>query len=782
MHNDITSIVDQIIVEKGTSSDKVIPILQAIQEKFNYLPEPALRRVCETTTIKPSDIHGISTFYNQFRLSKVGKHIIKVCIGTACHVKGAMLVYDAFRRSLNLKDGEDTDSQGLFTIEKVACLGCCTLAPVVQIDNVTYGHVGIEKTSEILDDFLNGKKNPALNSTTVIPKHTNVQGEIRIGLGSCCIASGSSQVKEELEKALHKNKINVAVKQVGCVGVCNQVPILEIRKEGEFPSFYAKIKPEDVGEVIRSHFKPISKAERLRTGFYNFFETIIPNTLPKSLARYSSEKTDTPVAEFLKGQVSIATEYRGVTKPNDLAEYKTKGGFEALKKCLTEISPDEVIATIRDSGLRGRGGAGFPSHIKWQLVRNNVAGTKYVICNGDEGDPGAFMDRMLLESYPFRVIEGMIIAAYAVGASDGVFYIRDEYPLAVKRIGEAIQICQNEGLLGNNILNSSFSFNIRIFAGAGAFVCGEETALIASIEGKRGLPVMRPPYPAEKGLWDKPTLINNVETLSLISWIIRKGPESFNSIGTEKSKGTKVFALAGKIKRGGLIEVPMGISIRKIVEEIGGGIPDGKQFKAIQIGGPSGGCIPASMADIPIDYASLTNAGAMMGSGGLIVLDDSDCMVDIARYFLSFTQDQSCGRCTFCRIGTKRMLEILDKISSGRGTMEDITTLEQLTEKTRKGSMCNLGKSAPNPVLTTLKYFREEYIAHIEGRCPTGKCKNMITYQITTDCIGCTKCAQRCPSSAIQAKPYELHEVDNEKCIKCDICRQVCPVNAVITK
>lgn len=782
MHKGITDIVDRIIEEKGTSAEMVIPILQAIQEKFNYLPEPALRRVCETTEIRPSDIHGISTFYNQFRLSQVGKHIIKVCVGTACHVKGAMLVYDSFRRSLSLKDHEDTDAKGLFTIEKVACLGCCTLAPVVQIDDVTYGHVSIEKTSEILDDFLNGRKNPALHSTTAIPKHDKTQGEIRIGLGSCCVASGSSLVKEELEKALSKNKINVTVKQVGCVGVCNQVPILEVHKEGELPSFYAKIKPEDVGEVIRQHFKPESKTERFKTGFYNLFERMVPNNVPKSLAHYASERTDTPVAEFLKGQVSIATEHRGVIKPNDINEYKTNGGFEALKKCLTEMSPEEVISTIRESGLRGRGGAGFPSHIKWQLVRNAVSDKKFVICNGDEGDPGAFMDRMLLESYPFRIIEGMTIAAYAVGASEGVFYIRDEYPLAVKRIGEAIRICQNEGLLGNRIMNTNFSFNVRIFAGAGAFVCGEETALIASIEGKRGLPTMRPPYPAEKGLYGKPTLINNVETMSLLSWIIRKGAESFNSIGTEKSKGTKVFALAGKIKRGGLIEVPMGITIRKIVEEIGGGIPDGKKFKAIQIGGPSGGCIPASMADIPIDYASLTEAGAMMGSGGLIVLDETDCMVDIARYFLSFTQDQSCGRCTFCRIGTRRMLEILDKISSGKGTMEDITTLELLAEKTKKGSLCGLGKSAPNPILTTLKYFREEYIAHIEGHCPTGKCKEIITYQITDDCIGCTKCAQRCPSEAIPATPYELHHIDNEKCIKCDICRQVCPVNAVSTK
>jgi NADH:ubiquinone oxidoreductase subunit F (NADH-binding) len=404
-----------------------------------------------------------------------------------------------------------------------------------------------------------------------------------------------------------------------------------------------------------------------------------------------------------------------------------------------------------------------------------------MICNGDEGDPGAFMDRMLLESYPYRIIEGMMIAAYATGAHEGIFYIRAEYPLAVKRIREAIKVCCHEGLLGKGILKSSFHFNIRIFEGAGAFVCGEETALIASIEGKRGLPTMRPPYPAEKGLWGKPTLINNVETLSMVPWIICHGNEAFQKIGTDNSKGTKVFALAGKINRGGLIEVPMGITIRRIVEEIGGGVPNGRKFKAIQIGGPSGGCIPASMADIPIDYTSLKKAGAMMGSGGLIVLDDSDCMVDIARYFLSFTQNQSCGRCTFCRIGTTRMLQILDKICSGRGTESDIDLLEELGHSTKTGSMCGLGKSAPNPILTTIRYFREEYLAHIHGQCPTGKCKGLITYTITEDCIGCTKCAQRCPSDAIEARPYELHKIDNEKCIKCDICREVCPVNAVIT-
>ncbi len=781
MSNAITDKVDHIVQGIGKSSDKVIPILQAIQDEFNYLPEEAMKRVCETTEIIPSSIHGISTFYSQFRLKPVGKHIIKVCVGTACHVKGAVQVYDAFRRTLKLKNGEDTDAEGLFTLEKVSCLGCCTLAPVVQVDDITYGHVGTEKTPEILDDFLSAKKNTLFPETGTISKHRASQGEIRIGLGSCCVASGSAEVKYELEKALNRNKINVSVKQVGCVGICNQVPILEIHKPGELPTFYTKIKPDEINEVIRQHFKPTNSIDRIKSNVYNFFDSIATENLPKSVSRYESDRPDTPVSEFLKGQVSIATENRGVLKPTDINEYKRQGGFTALNKCLKEMSPDEIIDLIKKSGLRGRGGAGFPSHIKWQLVRNVSSDKKYVICNGDEGDPGAFMDRMLLESYPFRIIEGLIIAAYAVGAGEGIFYIRAEYPLAVKRISEAIKICEKEGLLGTNIVDTSFSFNLQIFAGAGAFVCGEETALIQSIEGNRGYPVMRPPYPAESGLWGKPTLINNVETLSLVSWIIRKGADAFNSIGTENSKGTKVFALAGKVKRGGLIEVPMGITIRKIVEEIGGGIPDGKKFKAIQIGGPSGGCIPASMADISIDYASLTKAGAMMGSGGLIVLDETDCMVDIARYFLSFTQNQSCGRCTFCRVGTTRMLEIMNKICSGKGILEDMAALEKLAASTKKGSMCGLGKSAPNPILSTLTYFRDEYLAHIDGHCATGKCKDMVKYEITSDCIGCTKCAQRCPSQAIEARPYELHFVDHEKCIKCDICKQICPANAVIT-
>ncbi len=773
--------VDGVVADIGKEPDKVIPILQAIQGKFNYLPESALKRVCETTTITEAQITGISTFYSQFRHQPVGKHIIRVCVGTACHVKGAKQVYDGFRRELGLEKGIDTDAQKLFTVEEVACLGCCTLAPVVQIDTVTYGHVETGKVAEIIEDF----KNLGPSEEKIVREVTEdgiSQGEIRIGLGSCCIASGSSGVKEELEKTLAENKIKVDVKQVGCVGVCNQVPMMEIHKNGEAATYYTKINANEVGEIIEKHFRSENWMSRFKNRFYNYAENFTFSDIPKSSNRYNSNEEHTPIAEFLKGQVNIATEFRGEIKPSDFEEYLTKHGFEAFKKCLNELSADEIISEIEKSGLKGRGGAGFPSAIKWKMVQNAKSDQKYIICNGDEGDPGAFMDRMLLESYPFRIIEGILIGAYAVGATEGRLYIRAEYPLAVKRIKEGLKICKSRGLLGENILGSDFSFELKVFEGAGAFVCGEETALIASIEGKRGIPQLRPPYPAEKGLWDQPTLINNTETFSLIPYIIRNGAEAFSKIGTEKSKGTKVFALAGKINRGGLIEVPMGITIRQIVEEIGGGIANGKHFKAVQIGGPSGGCIPASMSDTAIDFDSLKEVGAMMGSGGLIVLDESDCMVDIAHYFLSFTQEESCGRCTFCRIGTQRMLEILQKIKTGKGKMSDLDLLEQLAINTQKGSICGLGRTAPNPVLSTLKYFRHEYEAHINGECPSGKCEELIRYEINNNCTGCTKCAQRCPVDAIKAKPYELHEVDNELCIKCDICKQICPVDAVEIK
>jgi NADH:ubiquinone oxidoreductase subunit E len=534
MNNDINNIVDQIVEEKGKKPDAVIPVLQAIQDKFNYLPQEALKRVCEISEITQSQITGISTFYSQFRHHPAGKHIVKVCVGTACHVKGAVLVHDTFKRELNIPEKEDTDAEKLFTIEKVACLGCCTIAPVVQIDEVTYGNVETDKVKEIIEDFKNAKDKP--NEQLVKSfKTSKSQGEIRVGLGSCCIASGSYDVKQEIEKTLTKNNIDVNVKQVGCVGVCNQVPLLEIHKPDEEPVFYAKIKPEDVKKVIHKHFKATNFFDRIKNDFFSAVDNMLVKDAPETINRYPANKRDTPISEFLDGQIYISTEHRGILKPSDLNEYKSLGGFEGLKKCL-ECSPQEIIDIIKESGLRGRGGGGFLSGIKWQLVKDANAKNKYIICNGDEGDPGAFMDRMLLESYPHQIIEGLIIAAYAVGAKEGILYIRAEYPLAVIRIKEAIEIAEKEGIIGKNILGSEFSFKLAVFEGAGAFVCGEETALIASIEGKRGLPSMRPPYPAEKGLWGKPTLINNTETFSLVPWIVRNGAMAFNKIGTEKQQ------------------------------------------------------------------------------------------------------------------------------------------------------------------------------------------------------------------------------------------------------
>ena len=484
----------------------------------------------------------------------------------------------------------------------------------------------------------------------------------------------------------------------------------------------------------------------------------------------------------MKHQSHIATEFAAQTNPLDIDEYISHGGFEALKSCIENKQPDDVIAELENAGLRGRGGGGYPTHLKWHAVQKAQGRQKFIICNGDEGDPGAFMDRMLMESYPYRLLEGLAIAAWTVGANQGYLYIRAEYPLALQRISQAIEICKQKKLLGKTVFSSDFSLELSVYAGAGAFVCGEETALIKSIEGKRPAPRLRPPYPSQQGLYDAPTLVNNAETCVLVPWILRHGAEAFTQLGTSTSKGSKVFALAGKVCRGGLVEVPMGMTLRRIVEEIGGGIEDDKQLKAVQIGGPSGGCVPASKADTAIDYESLHAVGSMMGSGGMVVLDETDCMVDIARYFLEFTQDQSCGRCTFCRVGTKRMLEILERLCRGEGQSDDIQNLKDLGEQIKNTSICGLGKTAPNPVLSTLEFFEHEYHAHIEGRCPAGKCRDLISFSITDDCIGCTLCAQHCPVDAIAMTPHEKHIIDQQICIRCGTCKSVCPVSAVEVK
>ena len=773
--------IDGIVKGLGTRPDAVIPILQAIQGKYNYLPEEALRRVCEISEITPGQIVGVASFYSQFRFQPAGRHMIKVCVGTACHVKGAVQVYDAMRRELGLGEGEDTTASGSYTVEKVNCLGCCTLAPVVQIDQVTYGHVGTSQVGNILRDF-ESQTGKSSKKKYKYADGSEVKGEIRIGLGSCCVASGSDEIRDAVSDSINRKGLNVKLKHVGCVGMCHQVPLVEVVPVSGEPTLYSKVRAADVEQIVEKHFQPQGLLRRLSGKLLQVADTLRDDGRWEGVDRYALDVREKHVSSFLGKQVPMATEFRGIINPIDVEEYKERQGFKGLTRALTEWSPERVVQEIVDSGIRGRGGAGFPTGQKWTLVAAQSAEQKYVICNGDEGDPGAFMDRMLLESYPYRILEGMIAAGYAVGASKGILYIRAEYPLAVTRVKQAIEICRQEGFLGENILGTGFDFELSVYQGAGAFVCGEETALMESIEGRRGFPRVRPPFPAVKGLWGKPTLINNTETFAQIAYILKNSAQQFNKVGRGESKGTKVFALAGKVTRGGLIEVPMGMTIREVVEEVGGGVANGRTFKAVQIGGPSGGCVPSWKADTPIDYESLNEVGAMMGSGGLVVLDDTDCMVDIARYFLTFTQNEACGKCSFGRIGTKRMLEILEKITSGKGEEKDLENLEHLAYWTQKGSLCGLCRTAPNPILSTLMYFREEYEAHIRGECPAGKCKELIRYEITDDCIGCTLCAQECPTDAIAFKPHEKHEVDNDLCIQCDGCRQVCPEDAVIIR
>ncbi len=772
--------IDEAVKKIGTGPEKVLELLQAIQGHFGFLPTEALERACSLTEITPASIAGVSTFYNQFRHRPAGRHTIKICIGTACHVKGGEQIYDAFQRNLGIPDGEDTDPQKLFTIEKVACLGCCMLAPAIQIDDITYAHLTSDKIPIVLRDFLEQQKAQAQQAEDgAYIKSDGILGEIRICLDSSCVAVGSAKVYDALKKAVKETGAGAVVKSVGCSGMSFLAPLVEV-VIADGPSFrYAQVTPDDARAIVLRHFKPKQITRKIKNTISTMLDKIFTDQAWEPVTRYSIDVRDRPVADFLDKQKHIATEHCGVIDPVDLDEYVRNDGFKALQKCVNELSHEQIIDEIGRAGLRGRGGAGFPTHLKWSAVRCRESAKKYVICNGDEGDPGAFMDRMLMESYPYRIIEGAAIAAYAVGADEGYFYIRAEYPLATKRMNEAMDNCRQRGFLGDNIMGSGFSLHLEIALGAGAFVCGEETALMASIEGRRGMPRLRPPYPAESGLWDKPTLINNVETYAVVPWIIRNGSDAFAQLGTGNSKGTKVFALAGKVARGGLIEVPMGISIKEVIEDIGGGIAGGLRFKAVQVGGPSGGCIPAKLAHVSVDYETLKDVGAMMGSGGLVALDESDCMVDIARYFLEFTQNQSCGKCTFCRIGTRRMLDILERLCTGEGKKTDIEELKHLAQMIQNTSLCGLGGTAPNPVLSTIKYFRDEYEAHLDQRCPAGRCRALIIYSVTDDCIGCTLCAQHCPADAIEMKPYEKHEIDSEKCIRCGTCKSVCPAEAI---
>lgn len=792
--SDIHELIE-IINDWNNDPEYIIEMMQVIQDRFKHISKTAIDLLCDRTGTPKAHIYHIATFYKSFSLEPKGETLIQVCTGTACHVKGALNILSAFERALDIKDGETTPDKK-FSLEGVRCLGACGIAPVIKIGDEVIGNVKAKDVEKILKNYSIDETDRAAKvakgpqsslskirpadlakiKNEVLQAHEKYKGLLMVCTGTGCVSAKGLKILESLREEIKKKNMEgeYLVMGTGCNGFCGAGPIVLVQPQGVF---YQKVAEKDIKDIVEEHLTKGKIVERLL-----FIE---PET----------EKTRTRMdeIEFFRGQQLIALRNKGLIDPENIDHYIKRDGYQALAKAL-EMSEDSIIEEVTASGIRGRGGGGFPAGIKWKSCKDAAAKRNeisYIVCNADEGDPGAFMDRSIIETDPHTVIEGMIIAAKALNAKEGFIYIRREYPLALERLKIALQQARERGFLGSSIMGTGFSFDIHIHQGAGAFVCGESTALMASMSGKAGEPRAKYIHNVEYGFRDKPTVLNNVETWANIPAIIMKGAAWFASIGTgdvnknpwNGSRGTKVFSLVGNIRNTGLVEVPMGITLRDIIYKVGGGIPGNKRFKAVQTGGPSGGCIPAEKLDLEVDFDSLTEAGSMMGSGGMIVMDESACMVDVARYFINFLIDESCGKCTACREGLFALSGTLNRITQGKGRPGDIEFLEDLSHTIAKTSLCQLGGTAPNPVASTIRYFRDEYEEHIhERRCPAGVCTELISYSINDNCTGCAICAKNCPVDAIQGKPKELHIVKPEKCIKCGICLESCKFDAVEVK
>ncbi len=790
--------LEAIIMKWRNDPEYVIEMMQDIQDRFRYISKAALDMICEKTGTPKAHLYHIATFYKSFSLEPRGETLIQVCVGTACHVRGAHNVLSAFERALGIKDGGTTPDKK-FSLEGVRCLGACSIAPVIKIGDEVIGNVRAMDVEKILKKY-EAKRAEGPAATAMAPidcgnglsrletgdleavaeqqrkQLAGYKGLLMVCTGTGCVSAGGMTLRDRLNEELQKRRLDqdYLVIGTGCNGFCAVGPILVIQPQG---LFYQKVSEEDIGEIID---RGLIRGEIIEHLLYR-------DPLTEEISSTMEE------IGFFTGQQLIALRNKGLIDPENIDHYIARDGYRALEKAL-EMEPERIIDEVIASGIRGRGGGGFPAGVKWRSCLRAMeerSEISYIVCNADEGDPGAFMDRSIIETDPHTVIEGMLIGARALGAREGFIYIRKEYPLALERLQKALEQARQRGLLGEGILGLDFSFDINIHRGAGAFVCGESTALMASMSGKAGEPRAKYIHNVEYGYRDKPTVLNNVETWANIPVIIDRGAQWFASIGTGDvrenpwggSSGTKVFSLVGNINNTGLVEVPMGITLREIVFEVGGGIPDGREFKAIQTGGPSGGCIPASMLGMPVDFDSLTEAGSMMGSGGMIVMDDHTCMVDVARYFINFLIDESCGKCTACREGLFALREILTRITHGEGTEEDLERLKDLSATIKETSLCQLGGTAPNPVLSTLDYFYDEYLAHIRDKaCPAGVCSALITYAINENCTGCVICAKNCPTKAISGEPKALHSIDQELCIKCGVCLESCKYDAVEVK